>query len=419
MKTLLLTVSLLLSSSPQETRPFLPLSFEQACLQAGATKRLVFVDFYTTWCEPCKRLDQQTWPDPSVQRWLADNTLAIKVDGEQQVELAKRFSIHAYPSLLFANPDGSLQGLLVGFRDSEQFVIQAQAVLDGIRNAERLRAKLALDPRNPNLKLALGQQFLRVQRLPEALEMLLWCFDHGLQDPVHSFGPLRKTTLMDELQKLSRLYPRASAAMLERRDEARDTLMGRLPRAGAARELILLNKNFDKPVQTMHVYDALVAKKSQLDLFAKEADGEQPELFDPLPIVFEGALQPMMRARRFADVVAGFGDPGRWLALQLSGLNRVRETLPVDPMALATLQAPFERKLGLFYQALLGAGGHDPEARVLAEGYVAYDGRVGSWQSLMQNARRAGRKDLQRELRILAIEALPEDQHHKLRQLKD
>lgn len=419
MKNLLFAASLLLSPGEPVGEPFVDLSFEQACVQAEIDERVVFVDFYTTWCEPCKRLDKQTWPDPSVMQWLGDNTVAIKVDAEKQAELAKRFGIRSYPSLLFASAQGELKGLLVGFRTPEQFLEHAQAVLDGAEKAKDLRKELEREPNSPDLKMALAKQLLLGHRLPEVLELFLWCFDHGLENPAYEFEQTRKTVLVPALQRLARTYPRVGPAMIERRDQARNVLMGPLPTPAAVRDLLLINRSFDKIESNLDVYDNLIAKKSQLDLFAREAPEAVVAVYDPLPSMFEGCLQPMTRARRFKDVVAGFGDSHAWLAAEVASLDQAAAAKPVDLPHLAALQKAFERKFGLLYQAMLATGEHDAQALALVKGYTAHDGRVRSWQALMQHARRAARRDVQKQLRAMALVALPPDKHSRIRKVRD
>ena len=98
------------------------------------------VDFFTTWCGPCKKLDKLTWPDPAVQKWLAEKTVALKIDAEKDVPLAKRFKITAYPTILFVNADGKEIDHLLGFAEPDDFLAAAKGVLSG-RTASRKRRR--------------------------------------------------------------------------------------------------------------------------------------------------------------------------------------------------------------------------------------------------------------------------------------
>lgn len=56
------------------------------------------IDFYTTWCGPCKRLS------PIVEAVAAkyDGLIYVyRVDAEKEVELSRLFNVQSYPTLLF------------------------------------------------------------------------------------------------------------------------------------------------------------------------------------------------------------------------------------------------------------------------------------------------------------------------------
>jgi thiol:disulfide interchange protein len=73
--------------SPVAEAPFQDLTFEAALAAAKRDNKVVMIDFFTTWCVPCKKLDKTTWKDADVQKWLGEKTVALKMDAEKQVEV--------------------------------------------------------------------------------------------------------------------------------------------------------------------------------------------------------------------------------------------------------------------------------------------------------------------------------------------
>jgi thiol:disulfide interchange protein len=109
--------------------PFRQLDLDAAMAEAGRDGKAVFIDFYATWCPPCRRLEAVTWPDASVQEWLLANTIPLKIDAEREHALASRFGVQAYPTLLFLDADGRELGRVLGFRDPGDFVTEGARIL--------------------------------------------------------------------------------------------------------------------------------------------------------------------------------------------------------------------------------------------------------------------------------------------------
>jgi thioredoxin 1 len=78
--------------------------------QAKAQKKLVFVDVYTTWCLPCKVMDQEVFTQPSTISYLNDNFIAYKVDAEKGTggAVSLMYEVEAYPTLLFLDEKGTV-----------------------------------------------------------------------------------------------------------------------------------------------------------------------------------------------------------------------------------------------------------------------------------------------------------------------
>ena len=118
--------------------PFRALSYEAALEAARAEQKLVLVDFFTTWCPPCRKLDRETWPDPRVASWLGERTVALKVDAEKEAALARRYRVEVYPTIVIARADGSEIDRILGFLPPEQFVAEAEARIERAQRVERM-----------------------------------------------------------------------------------------------------------------------------------------------------------------------------------------------------------------------------------------------------------------------------------------
>ncbi len=77
-----------------------------AFAKAKKEGKRVFIDFYTTWCGPCKSMDRQVFP--RMKRYAEWNKLIhLKIDAENpnMSGLVKRFKVEAYPTMIVASPD--------------------------------------------------------------------------------------------------------------------------------------------------------------------------------------------------------------------------------------------------------------------------------------------------------------------------
>lgn len=78
--------------------------FAKAMEQAKKDKKRVLVDFATTWCGPCKLMDQFVYTAEDVVK-AANDVVCVKLDGDVERELVKRFAITAYPTMLLLETD--------------------------------------------------------------------------------------------------------------------------------------------------------------------------------------------------------------------------------------------------------------------------------------------------------------------------
>ena len=124
---LLLFIGSIISSSTvycQEGVNFEKETWSNTLAKAKAENKIVFVDAYTTWCGPCKKMDAKTFPDEKVGDFFNKNFINIKVDVEKGdgLDIAEKYKIISYPTLFFVNCDGELVHSSVGARIPEELI---------------------------------------------------------------------------------------------------------------------------------------------------------------------------------------------------------------------------------------------------------------------------------------------------------
>ncbi|MEG0517495.1 MAG: thioredoxin domain-containing protein [Bacteroidales bacterium] len=115
-------------------------SFEHGTLSEALAKaaknkkgpKLVFLDCYTTWCGPCKNMSEKIFPMEKVGTFFNANFVNIKIDMEkgEGPELAKKFSVKAYPTFLILSADGKEVGRIVGGGDADGFIAKVKKAMD-------------------------------------------------------------------------------------------------------------------------------------------------------------------------------------------------------------------------------------------------------------------------------------------------
>lgn len=91
-------------------------TFEEIKKLAKEQNKIIFIDFYTVWCGPCKQMDLTTFRDPKTVKIFNENFINYKVNAESETgrPIAAQFHIDAYPTFMFISPSGLIVNRLEG-----------------------------------------------------------------------------------------------------------------------------------------------------------------------------------------------------------------------------------------------------------------------------------------------------------------
>lgn len=116
------------------------LSWEQVMAKAKAENKYVFVDCFTTWCGPCKYMSEQVFPKEEMGKFFNEKFVSVQVQMDKTAgdndhikswyasadQIAKDYSINAYPTFLYFSPDGKIVHRVVGGDEAAAFIAKSE-----------------------------------------------------------------------------------------------------------------------------------------------------------------------------------------------------------------------------------------------------------------------------------------------------
>ncbi|PKQ63261.1 hypothetical protein BZG01_16190 [Labilibaculum manganireducens] len=109
-------------------------TFTEALAKAKAENKPMFIDVFTSWCGPCKKLSKEVFTQKAVGDYFNKSFVSFKLQTDKKEtdnkEIADRYHVTAYPTLMWVDGEGELLHLAVGFHEVDKLLTEAKKVFD-------------------------------------------------------------------------------------------------------------------------------------------------------------------------------------------------------------------------------------------------------------------------------------------------
>ena len=123
---------------------FMDVPIAKALETASVLNKPVFIDCYTVWCGPCKYLSSDVFPDKRVGDFYNEKFICLQIDMEkgEGLEIAKKYEIKSYPTLLFLDANGEVMHRDMGSRSVDNFIKLGETALNPEKNSASIIKKI-------------------------------------------------------------------------------------------------------------------------------------------------------------------------------------------------------------------------------------------------------------------------------------
>ncbi|RXQ88047.1 DUF255 domain-containing protein [Ancylomarina salipaludis] len=112
---------------------FQNISIDKAFDAAKKENKLVFVDYSTVGCKPCKQMEIEIFVLPEVAEVVNENFVSVKIDPIKNKAEEKRareeYGVTGFPTFIFLNSEGKVLKDYSGYQNKEEFLTLVKEVL--------------------------------------------------------------------------------------------------------------------------------------------------------------------------------------------------------------------------------------------------------------------------------------------------
>lgn len=115
---------------------FEEIGLKDAMVKAKKEDRLIFIDAYTDYCQPCMLMVKNVFSLNDVADFYNQNFINLKMHFGKEKELAEKYGTSGYPAFLFINGDGKLVYMESGYTEGDEFIGYGKTALEKAKRIE-------------------------------------------------------------------------------------------------------------------------------------------------------------------------------------------------------------------------------------------------------------------------------------------
>ena len=152
---------------------FKNLNYNDALAMAKAEDKMVFIDFYTDWCGPCKRMAKEVFPRKEIGDYLNSRYVCIQLNAEKDGKnLAKTLHVDAYPTFIVLDTTGHPLFRIVGGMDETRFINRMEENINPEFSPARVAERYASGERTPKVIEFYVSSLMRNGKYAEGIDVV-------------------------------------------------------------------------------------------------------------------------------------------------------------------------------------------------------------------------------------------------------
>lgn len=150
-KSLLILFILVITKTTSAEVTFSNGSYQEILDLAKQQNKTIMIDFITDWCKWCIETDRKVYTDAQVTAYANEHQINWKIDAEkgEGPDLAKKYGVKGFPTIVFANADGTEIDRIYGYVPADQFLIKMTDYNNGVNTYGSIKKMLEDNPVDP------------------------------------------------------------------------------------------------------------------------------------------------------------------------------------------------------------------------------------------------------------------------------